>query len=483
MSFKLKEYWSKMTEQTERVRLNSKLTLRKSVVTIFIISSISANATAIAAENINDKTIYHVYDGDLYIGAVSDKTKVDKQIQEKILEIEKHYKNHDFDYNTDELVIKPQRSFQNAEVNEEEVLSYLNSKYELDVNAVALKINGKIIAYLEDEKKLEKVLQMVKFNYVSDQEPEKLEHSSNLDASRIVDVKISKNVTVSMESVAPEKVMTVDETVQLLQKGSVSEEKYTVQKGDVLSTIAAKHGLKLKELLDLNPKVNEDTPLQIGDELVVTVNQPYLDVIVQKEVRATEPVPYETKYIEDDAMYKGESKVVENGSDGERKRIYKVSEKNGKQVSKEVVQETIVKEPVTEVIRIGTKEIPSKGTGELIWPTKGGYISSKQGYRWGKMHKGIDIARPSDRSILAADTGTVVFAGEDGGYGNKVVIDHNNGMRTLYAHLSSIDVSVGQTVQKGSKIGIMGSTGNSTGIHLHFEVYQNNKLQNPLNYF
>jgi LysM repeat protein len=284
MSFKLKEYWSKMTEQTERVRLNSKLTLRKSVVTIFIISSISANATAIAAENINDKTIYHVYDGNLYIGAVSDKSKVDKQIQEKILEIEKHYKNHDFDYNTDELVIKPQRSFQNAEVNEEEVLSYLNSKYELDVNAVALKINGKIIAYLEDEKKLEKVLQMVKFNYVSDQEPEKLEHSSNLDASRIVDVKISKNVTVSMESVAPEKVMTVDETVQLLQKGSVSEEKYTVQKGDVLSTIAAKHGLKLKELLDLNPKVNEDTPLQIGDELVVTVNQPYLDVIVQKEV-------------------------------------------------------------------------------------------------------------------------------------------------------------------------------------------------------
>lgn len=264
MSFKLKEYWSKMTEQTERVRLNSKLTLRKSVVAIFIISSISANATAIAAENINDNSIYHVYDGNLYIGAVSDKSKVDKQIQEKILEIEKHYKNHDFDYNTDELVIKPQRSFQNAEVNEEEVLSYLNSKYELDVNAVALKINGKIIAYLEDEKKLEKVLQMVKFNYVSDQEPEKLEHSSNLDASRIVDVKISKNVTVSMESVAPEKVMTVDETVQLLQKGSVSEEKYTVQKGDVLSTIAAKHGLKLKELLDLNPKVNEDAPFKLA---------------------------------------------------------------------------------------------------------------------------------------------------------------------------------------------------------------------------
>lgn len=99
------------------------------------------------------------------------------------------------------------------------------------------------------------------------------------------------------------------------------------------------------------------------------------------------------------------------------------------------------------------------------------------------MHKGIDIARPSDRTIKAADNGTVVSAGNDGGgYGNKIVIDHNNGFRTVYAHLDSISVSVGQTVSKGSKIGIMGSTGDSTGVHLHFEVYKNGKMQNPLKY-
>ena len=98
------------------------------------------------------------------------------------------------------------------------------------------------------------------------------------------------------------------------------------------------------------------------------------------------------------------------------------------------------------------------------------------------MHKGLDIARPSNRSILAADNGVVVSAGADGSFGNKIVINHNNGLKTLYAHLSSIDVSVGQTVEKGSKIGVMGSTGNSTGIHLHFEVHKNGVFQNPLNY-
>ena len=118
-----------------------------------------------------------------------------------------------------------------------------------------------------------------------------------------------------------------------------------------------------------------------------------------------------------------------------------------------------------------------------MWPANGGYISSKMGYRWGKQHKGIDIARPSNRNIKAADNGTVVSAGwNSGGYGNRVIIDHNNGLRTLYAHLDSVDVSAGQTVGKGEKIGVMGNTGNSTGVHLHFEVHKNGTMENPLNY-
>ena len=104
--------------------------------------------------------------------------------------------------------------------------------------------------------------------------------------------------------------------------------------------------------------------------------------------------------------------------------------------------------------------------------------------KWGcvgaQLHRGIDIARPSSRTILAADNGVVVSAGWDGAYGNKVVIDHNNGYKTLYAHLSSINVKVGQTVPQGANLGVMGSTGRSTGVHLHFEVTKNGSLVNPL---
>lgn len=181
-------------------------------------------------------------------------------------------------------------------------------------------------------------------------------------------------------------------------------------------------------------------------------------------------------------MFKGDTKIKQEGKNGSRAVTYVISEQNGKPVKKTPIKEEILQEPVDHIVVKGTKVIPSRVEGSFAWPTVGGYISSKMGYRWGKMHKGIDIARPSDRTIKAADNGVVVSAGWNGGYGKKIVIDHQNGFRTVYAHLSSINVRVGQTVPKGTKIGVMGSTGDSTGVHLHFEVYKNGRLQNPLNY-
>ena len=124
--------------------------------------------------------------------------------------------------------------------------------------------------------------------------------------------------------------------------------------------------------------------------------------------------------------------------------------------------------------------MPSRGNGSFAWPAQGGYISSHMGHRWGRMHQGIDIARPSGFGILASDNGVVVAAGWDGGLGQRVIIDHNNGYRTVYGHLCSINVAVGQTVPQGTQIGVMGNTGNSTGVHLHFEVLKNGAHINPM---
>ncbi len=131
---------------------------------------------------------------------------------------------------------------------------------------------------------------------------------------------------------------------------------------------------------------------------------------------------------------------------------------------------------------IAVQITPNAGTvvssGSFVWPTQG---LITQGYYW--YHPGIDIANAAAPNVLAADSGTIVAEGWDNsGYGNKIIIDHGNGMQTLYAHMSAFYVTLGQTVNRGASIGRMGSTGHSTGTHLHFEIHQNGIHLNPLNY-
>ena len=128
-------------------------------------------------------------------------------------------------------------------------------------------------------------------------------------------------------------------------------------------------------------------------------------------------------------------------------------------------------------------------TGSMLWPCPSCHtITSEFGWRYHpiyhtqKYHSGVDIGASYGATIVAADGGTVITAGAVSGYGNCVVINHGNGITTLYGHMSSIAVSSGQKVSKGQTIGYVGSTGNSTGPHLHWEVTVNGVRQNPLNY-
>ena len=118
----------------------------------------------------------------------------------------------------------------------------------------------------------------------------------------------------------------------------------------------------------------------------------------------------------------------------------------------------------------------------FIWPVNGAVVSG-YGMRWGRLHEGIDIAASTTGTpIWAAAAGTVIHAGWLGGYGNLVVVDHGNGLATAYAHASAILVGVGQQVAQGESVALVGSTGNSSGPHLHFEVRVNGVAVDPLLY-
>jgi murein DD-endopeptidase MepM/ murein hydrolase activator NlpD len=117
----------------------------------------------------------------------------------------------------------------------------------------------------------------------------------------------------------------------------------------------------------------------------------------------------------------------------------------------------------------------------LVWPVRG-RVTSEFGWRWGRMHQGIDIAAPTGTPIIAAKRGVVIHAGPMGGYGNCVIVDHGGGFTTVYAHQSRVGARNGQAVEQRQVIGYVGSTGHSTGPHLHFETRVNGSAQNPRRY-
>ena len=121
------------------------------------------------------------------------------------------------------------------------------------------------------------------------------------------------------------------------------------------------------------------------------------------------------------------------------------------------------------------------GGGGMVWPAAGS-VTSGYGPRWGRLHAGLDISAPTGTPIYAARSGTVIFVGVQSGYGNLIIVDHGGGMTTAYAHQSSFAASQGQSVSAGQLIGYVGSTGRSTGPHLHFEVRINGTARDPMGY-
>ena len=259
--------------------------------------------------------------------------------------------------------------------------------------------------------------------------------------------------------------------------------RYVVQEGDTLESIASQNGVSVAAIQAVNGVTDET--LEQGSELILSEANTLISVGYKEIITEVQSIPYETEYRKDESLYIGQTKTTQSGENGEKSLEIEVHYINGQEVSRVTLNETVTKEPVTQVISQGTKKLPtvvsSVSSEGFMWPTNG-TITSTFKPRWGRFHYGIDIANSSGTPIRASMSGVVCYAGWMGGYGYLVEIDHGDGIHTRYAHNSSILVSVGQTVSQGEVISLMGTTGNSTGNHCHFEIRLNGTAVNPLDY-
>ena len=199
--------------------------------------------------------------------------------------------------------------------------------------------------------------------------------------------------------------------------------------------------------------------------------------------KSYERINYGTRYIQNASLYADETELVSEGVYGRREIVSQVERVNGEESSRTIISSVQISDPVDEVMYKGTKPIPARtGSGTFIYPMTSYTISSRFGMRWGRMHQGVDFAGPQGTKIYASDGGTVTYAGWMSGYGYVVMIDHGGFFETRYAHCSKLLVSVGDKVYQGQNIALVGSTGNSSGPHCHFEVRYKGEPMNPLNY-
>lgn len=269
---------------------------------------------------------------------------------------------------------------------------------------------------------------------------------------------------------------------------------YTVQGNETIDEICSKYGVSYEKVVQDNPDADLNN-LKKGDMVIVRISTKYISFKKTVTTSSVREVEFETVQRRDATKFSGYRVVHQEGVNGTERVIKTVTYIDGELDDTQYSYE-IIKEPVDEIVTVGTKTtvngvyVGYATKMGFLWPAPScHYVSSPYGWRSSGWHNGIDLCRSGGGAY-----GTPVIASKGGivervqrsnsSYGYMVLIDHEDGYMTRYAHMvaGSILVSVGQRVEAGQTIGKVGSTGNSTGPHLHFEVIWQGETQNPAKY-
>ncbi|MEI7883776.1 MAG: peptidoglycan DD-metalloendopeptidase family protein [Clostridia bacterium] len=386
----------------------------------------------------------------------------------------------------DTAEFKQDVQFASVRVKETELLAYSVAKEAISENidivipAVELMVNGTSYGFFNNEATAKKILEEVAKSSLPTYKNAKIVVNS---------IEYTDKIVYNTTKIGPDFLSDTATAKKQLLSGKQESKIYIVLSGDSLSTIASKVGMKQSEIRKNNPELTEDNPLlHVGQKIKLTQMVPSIHAVIKYSVDKNISIPYTTKIKNDSSMDPGTQKTLQAGVLGEKRIVYDLVAKDGLVIGKNLVSQEIIKPATTKIIVKSTRIALSSRSGSsgLNWPISSRRINAYFGSRsslWSSSrHTGLDIDAYYGQAVYAAASGTVISASWGGSYGYEVVISHSGGALTRYGHCSKLLVHAGQSVTQGQIIAKAGSTGNSTGTHLHFEVIVSGICRNPLPY-
>ncbi|HCT64567.1 MAG TPA: metalloendopeptidase [Lachnospiraceae bacterium] len=449
-----KNEWKSITNFTPRKKnIYNKYAVAIIITTLLVTLILQIKIRPVVVVSLNKASIAIVPNKKSFEGALSKLQNKWKNVYKKDIRIK------------GELSYKMRLLPSNAIASEKQVAEAIEAHTDSLVKVKAITVDGEAKAIVKDNDTAQIVLNSIKLKFDSKQER---------------NAQFSEDVKIADIYVMPEMIQSEQGAVSMLLTSVNTVKEYTVKRGDTLWEIADNNNMLVEKLAEINTDIGDC--LKPGQVIRLVAPKSIVNVKTIEYTQIKEDTPYETKFESDPNRVKGERKVLAYGTIG--KKLYKIQivKQNGVEVSRTVLNEQLIQEAKTEVIAIGTKaNVAKTGTGAFKVPVFGS-ITSRFGYRWGSVHEGVDISGKMGQPIYAADGGKIIFSGVESGYGNLVKIGHGNGLVTYYGHCSKLLVKVGQSVSKGDQIALIGSTGHSTGPHLHFEVRKNGVPTDPMKY-
>ncbi len=417
-----------------------------------------------------------VYADNQYIGAVEKEEHIEAEqiIEELLLEGNEEVGTAKLDeepIKNMNIEFVPARVDKEELITVEEVVDTISETIVFNVEAYEVKIDGETVGYVQDKETYDKALEHYGQQFLP----------TETDGITNVVIQMENDVTLEKTTTYKYMLMTQEELEAKFAEPVVAEKTYTVVDGDTVWGIAVANGLTEDELLDINPSIVKTGAIYPGDTLNLVKKVPRVSVSVTYDKTYTDIAYRDVEEVPNDKQYRTYRKTISEGSDGESTYTIQVTKVNGVETARKTLNEEVLVAPVNKVVEVGTMNTPPKSSTGIFKQPASGRRTDNFGTRGGT-HKGIDIAAPAGTPIYAADGGVVKLSGWSGNYGNLVIIDHENGFQTYYAHNSKLYVSQGERVYQGQLIAAMGTTGDSTGNHCHFEVRMNGVPVNPDNY-